>query len=63
MAGVDEATSHYLDQWWLVCWRINASLELNELSIFNSSRASDEHVSYNDEPTLQQLKFRNRLAI
>ena len=25
------ATSHYLNQWWLVCWRIYASLGLNEL--------------------------------
>ena len=26
------ATSHYLEQWWLVYWRIYASLGLNELS-------------------------------
>ena len=26
-----QATSHYLNQWWLVCWWIYASLGLNEL--------------------------------
>ena len=26
-----QATSHYLNQWWLVYWRIYASLGLNEL--------------------------------
>ena len=30
--GTDQATSHYLDQWWLVYWRIYASLGLNELT-------------------------------
>ena len=29
--GAGEATSHYLNQWWLVYWRIYASLGLNEL--------------------------------
>ena len=29
--GADQATSHYLKQWWLVYWRIYASLGLNEL--------------------------------
>ena len=27
-----QATSHYLNQWWLAYWRIDASLGLNELS-------------------------------
>ena len=27
--GADQATSHYLNQWWLVYWRIYASLGLN----------------------------------
>ena len=31
--GADEATSHYLNQWWLVYWRIYAPLGLNELRI------------------------------
>ena len=29
--GADQATSHFLNQWWLVYWRIYASLGLNEL--------------------------------
>ena len=29
--GADQATSHYLNQWWLVSWCIYASLCLNEL--------------------------------
>ena len=32
--GTGQATSHYLNQWWLVCWRIYASLGLNELKQF-----------------------------
>ena len=35
LLGADQATSHYLNQWWLVYWRIYASLGLNEL-MFNS---------------------------
>ena len=30
--GAGQATSHYLKQWWLIKWRIYASLGLNELS-------------------------------
>ena len=30
----ENATSHCLNQWWLVYWRIYASLGLNELSYF-----------------------------
>ena len=30
--GAVQATSHYLSQWWLVYWSINASLGLNELT-------------------------------
>ena len=30
--GAVQATSHYLNQWWLVYWRIYASFGLNELS-------------------------------
>ena len=30
MIGAGQATSHYLNQWWLVYWRIYASLGLNE---------------------------------
>ena len=31
--GADQATSHYLNQWWLVYWRIYASRGLNELNL------------------------------
>ena len=31
--GSDQATSHYLNQWWLVYWCIYASLGLNDLII------------------------------
>ena len=27
MAGADQATNHYLDQWWLVYWRIYATVQ------------------------------------
>ena len=30
--GAGQATSHYLKQWWLVYWRIYASLRFNELT-------------------------------
>ena len=30
--GTNQATSHYLNQWWLVYWCIHASLGLNELT-------------------------------
>ena len=32
--GAGQATSHYLNQWWLVYWRIYASLGLNELTSY-----------------------------
>ena len=31
--GVDLATSHYQNQWWLDYWRIYVSLRLNELTL------------------------------
>ena len=31
--GTDKATSHYMNQWWLVYWRIYASFRFNELII------------------------------
>ena len=30
--GADQATSHYLNQWWFVYWRIYVPLGLNELT-------------------------------
>ena len=40
--GTDQATSHYLNQWWLVYWRIYASLVLNELSALKVISAEHE---------------------
>ena len=34
--GADQATSHYLNQWWLVYWHIYESLSLNELELSGS---------------------------
>ena len=36
--GAVQATSHYLNQWWLVYWRIYASLGLNELTLLHDSK-------------------------
>ena len=38
--GADQATSHYLDQWWLDYRRIYASLGLNELRCLKSPTAT-----------------------
>ena len=35
LLGADQVTSHYLIQWWLVCWCIYVSLSLHELSQWN----------------------------
>ena len=35
--GAVQATSHYLNQWWLVYWRIYASPGLNELTTLSAS--------------------------
>ena len=35
--GAGQATSHCLNQWWLVYWCIDASLGLNELSFWMTS--------------------------
>ena len=37
--GAGQATSHYLNQWWLVYWCMYASLGLNELKPFSSDKA------------------------
>ena len=41
--GADQATSHYLNQWWLDHRRIYALLGLNEL--ISSTQVSDSHLS------------------
>ena len=36
--GADQATSHHLNQCWLIYWRIYASLGLNEIHVFHFLR-------------------------
>ena len=47
--GAVQATSHYLNQWWLVYWRIYASLGLNELT----------HWGLDEMAYILQMTFRN----
>ena len=47
--GAVQATSHYLNQWWLVYWRIYASLGLNEL------RGSSSVVKHLTAPRLESF--------
>ena len=42
--SADQATRHYLKQWWLVYWRICASLGLNELKKYWSRIKSIYHI-------------------
>ena len=44
--GADQATSHYLDQWWLDYRRIYASLGLNELMMLQTSCQNSRHIIY-----------------
>ena len=44
--GAGQATSHYLNQWWLVYWRIYASLGLNDLTTPNSIHRFKFRVSF-----------------
>ena len=44
--GTDQATSHYLNQWWLVYWCIYASLGLNELKGYPAMLTASSVWSY-----------------
>ena len=44
--GADQATNHYLNQWWLNHWRIYESLGLNELIISHMLPAEKEIISF-----------------
>ena len=44
--GAVQATSHYLDQWWLVYWRIYASLGLSELNLSSRNIAFERYNIY-----------------
>ena len=47
--ATSQATSHYLNQWWLDCWRIYASLGLNELT----------HWGWDEMDNISQMTFSN----
>ena len=51
--GAGQAPSHYLNQWWLVYWRIYASLGLNELTLnsyhITKSKAYIKKVSFHSD--------------
>ena len=50
--GADETSSHYLNKWWLVYWRVYASLGINEL----------KHVWVSLSLTRFKSQYRNRLS-
>ena len=54
-----QATSHYLNQWWLVYWRIYASLGLNELMQWGTHRGvlSNQKVALLVSPKFQKLAW------
>ena len=56
--GADQATSHYLDQWWLDYRRIYASLGLNELI---NGRFLGEHTDDNKWPVMRTSWLYRRL--
>ena len=43
--SADQATSHYLDQWWLVYWHIYVSLGLNELNDPSEKQCHSEDIN------------------
>ena len=57
--GTDQATSHYLNQWWLEYWRIYASRGLNELSRNEGeARGNATHCSTRFHTTWQHSLYR-----
>ena len=44
--GTDQATGHYLNQWWLVYWCIYVSLDLNELTHWGCAWCIYESVNH-----------------
>ena len=49
--GAGQATSHYLNQWWLIYRRIYASLGLNELMRWSQVT----YICFNSKPSLVQI--------
>ena len=62
--GAVQATSHYLNQWWLVSWHIYASLGLNEIYLILTLRLHEHHGSLNQQQPdfVQQLSFNSELG-
>ena len=59
----DQATNHYMNQWWLVYWRIYASPGLNEWSQYSPSRyfKSALHWRHNDQDGVSNHQPHGRL--
>ena len=55
--GAGQATSHYLNQWWLVHWRIYASLGLNELTCKTVVTPLLMHWSYHSVAQSHQHRY------
>ena len=52
MAWRRPATSHYLNQWWLVYWRIYASFGLNELNISQNNLGNQKMIQVTQYSTM-----------
>ena len=62
--GADQATSHYMDQWWLVYWRIYAPLSLIELRYPLQNRCFKfPHLCWILPASLNILKFRKFYSV
>ena len=60
--GADQATSHYLNQWWLVHWHIYASLGLNELnSAHTDAFLLELYCQYGDQAILNEYLNHTRI--
>ena len=61
--GADQATSHYLNQWWLVYRRIYASLGLNELRpVMYSSYGTHNRISISENNTQLKARYPSELT-
>ena len=61
--GTGKATSHYLNQWWLVYWRIYTSLGLNELNVWTSIYLCEYHALCNTVETLYSTIYYSKYFI
>ena len=56
--GAVQATSHYLNQWWLVYWRIYVSLGLNELTCDSTCRKANEAANMTRDLNITEASIR-----